>query len=112
MQVYEAIMGNNNDQVTYTLLRGMKYLKDNRLLPNGFNKLTAPDDVAVKGVAMIDADFTGGSDQISYRISSLAAGSYNVVVELVYQTLAYGFARDLFTDTSAEVNDFKKMYNE
>ncbi|WP_305906402.1 multiheme c-type cytochrome [Methylomarinum sp. Ch1-1] len=112
VQVYEAIMGDNNNEVTYTLLRGMSYLKDNRLLPNGFDKATAPDDVAVAGAAFDDADFIGGSDRISYRIADLPAGSYTVKAELVYQTLAYGFARDLFEDSSAEVNDFKKMYHE
>ncbi len=112
VQVYEAIMGDNNGQVTYTLLRGMSYLKDNRLLPNGFDKTTAPDDIAVAGAAATDVDFVGGSDQLSYRIGNLFAGSYTVRAELVYQTLAYGFARDLFEDSSAEVNDFKKMYNE
>ncbi|WP_051906777.1 multiheme c-type cytochrome [Methylomarinum vadi] len=112
VQVYEAIMGDNNNEVTYTLLRGMSYLKDNRLLPAGFNKATAPDDVAVAGTAFDDNNFIGGSDRISYRIADLPAGSYTVQAELVYQTLAFGFARDLFEDPSAEVNDFKKMYNE
>lgn len=112
VQVYEAIMGDNNNEVTYTLLRGMSYLKDNRLLPTGFDKATAPDDVAVAGSAYDDGNFVGGSDRISYRIADLPAGSYTVKAELVYQTLAYGFARDLFEDPSAEVNDFKKMYNE
>ena len=45
VQVYEAIMGNNLNEVTYTLLRGADYLKDNRLLPQGFDKATAPSDV-------------------------------------------------------------------
>ncbi len=112
VQVYEAIMGDTNDQVTYTLLRGSVYLKDNRLLPNGFNKSTAPEDIAVAGRAMNDNDFIGGSDQIAYRVSGLAAATYTVRAELVYQTIAYGFVRDLFEDNSAEVNDFKKMYNE
>ncbi|MCK5478018.1 MAG: hypothetical protein KAI44_03795 [Methylococcales bacterium] len=112
VQVYEAIMGNSNDEVTYTLLRGATYLKDNRLLPNGFNKTTAPEDVAVVGAASNDNNFIGGSDQISYRISGLTDGNYTVKTELVYQTIAYGFVRDLFEDNSAEVNDFKKMYNE
>ncbi|MCK5191078.1 MAG: hypothetical protein KAR12_13590, partial [Methylococcales bacterium] len=78
VQVYEAIMGNSNDEVTYTLLRGATYLKDNRLLPNGFNKTTAPEDVAVVGAASNDNNFIGGSDQISYRISGLTDGNYTV----------------------------------
>ena len=111
VQVYEAIMGDNNGNVTYTLLRGMAYLKDNRLLPSGFDKSTAPSDVEVVGAAAADTDFIGGSDQISYRVAGLNDTSYAVQAELLYQTLAYGFAQDLFTDSSAEVHDFKKMYN-
>ena len=76
VQVYEAIMGNNLGDVTYTLLRGKEYLKDNRILPLGFNKATAPADVRVVGEALADSNFIGGSDQISYRISGLPAGNY------------------------------------
>lgn len=81
-------------------------------MPNGFNKTTAPDDVAVEGFAYSDNNFIGVSDQISYRVSGLTDGSYTVKTELIYQTIAYGFVRDLFEDDSAEVNDFKKMYKE
>ncbi len=112
VQVYEAIMGNNLGDVTYTLLRGKEYLKDNRILPLGFNKATAPSDVRVVGEALADSNFIGGSDQISYRISGLPAGNYTVKAELVYQTLSHAFAQDLFTDTvTPEVVDFKTMFD-
>lgn len=112
VQVYEAIMGDHQGNVTYTLLHGAAYLKDNRLLPAGFDKATAPNDVRVVGAALADDDFTGGSDQVGYRISGLAGGAYTVKAELVYQTLAYGFARDLFTDTTTpEVVDFKTLFD-
>jgi len=62
--------------------------------------------------AFNDNNFIGGSDQINYKISGLTDGSHTVKIELVYQTIAYGFVRDLFDDNSVEVNDFKKMYNE
>ena len=35
VQIYEPVMGNSDDEVTYTLLRGAQYLKDNRLTPKG-----------------------------------------------------------------------------
>ena len=112
VQVYEAIMGNNLGDVTYTLLRGKEYLKDNRILPLGFNKATAPSDVRVVGEALADSNFIGGSDQISYRVSGLPAGNYTVKAELVYQTLSHAFAQDLFADTvTAEVVDFKTMFD-
>ncbi|MCQ8104277.1 thrombospondin type 3 repeat-containing protein [Methylomonas sp. SURF-2] len=112
VQVYEAIMGNNLGEVTYTLLRGKEYLKDNRILPKGFDKLNAPSDIQVVGEALSDADFVGGSDEIRYRIETLPPGNYSVTAELVYQTLAHGFARDLFSDTTTpEVVDFKTLYD-
>lgn len=112
VQVYEAIMGNNLNEVTYTLLRGMVYLKDNRLLPNGFNKATAPNDVKVVGDALNDANFVGGSDQITYRIPNLTGSNYTVEAELLHQPLAYSFAQDLFSDaTSNEAADFKTMFD-
>jgi hypothetical protein len=111
VQVYEAIMGNNRGDVTYTLLRGKEYLKDNRILPLGFNKATAPSDVRVIGEALADSNFVGGSDQIRYRLS-LPSGSYTVKAELVYQTLSHAFAQDLFTDkVTPEVVDFKTMFD-
>lgn len=111
VQVYESIMGNNLGEVTYTLLRGMTYLKDNRILPNGFNKATAPTDVAVAGSALNDANFTGGGDQVTYQIAGLTADTYSVEVELIYQTVAYAFAQDLFLDQSAEITDYKQMHD-
>jgi hypothetical protein len=111
VQVYEAIMGNNLNEVTYTLLRGMVYLKDNRILPTGFNKATAPNDIKVVGDALNDANFVGGSDQITYRIPNLMGSNYTVEAELLHQPLAYSFAQDLFSEPSNEGDDFKTMFN-
>jgi hypothetical protein len=111
VQVYEAVMGDNQNQVTYTLLRGMTYLKDNRLLPQGFDKATAPADVRVAGDALTDPNFVGGSDEISYRISGLSGANYSVEAELLHQPLAYSFAQDLFTEVDAEIEDFRVLFN-
>ncbi|GAB4257310.1 MAG: hypothetical protein Kow0065_06490 [Methylomicrobium sp.] len=111
VQVYEAIMGDTNGEVTYTLLRGAQYLKDNRLLPKGFDKATAPNDIKVVGEALDDANFIGGSDEIRYRIGGLSGTAYTVEAELVHQPLAYSFAQDLFVEPDAEVQDFKTMFN-
>lgn len=112
VQVYESIMGNNLNEVTYTLLRGMTYLKDNRILPTGFNKTTAPNDVKVVGDALTDTNFIGGSDEITYRIPNLTGGNYTVEAELLHQPVAYSFAQDLFSDsTNNEAQDFQTMFN-
>ncbi|MCQ8116149.1 dockerin type I domain-containing protein [Methylomonas rosea] len=112
VQVYEAIMGNDQGEVTYTLLRGKEYLKDNRILPPGFNKASAPADVRVAGSAATDSNFIGGGDQISYQVGGLPVGNYTVKAELVYQTLSHAYAEDLFSDTATpEVVDFKTMFD-
>jgi hypothetical protein len=112
VQVYEAIMGDSKGAVTYTLLRGARYLTDNRILPAGFDKATAAADIKVVGPAKKDPNFVGGSDDVRYQIAGLPPGRYSVRAELVYQTLAHGFARDLFSDTvTPEVVDFKAMYD-
>lgn len=111
VQIYEAVMGNNLNDVTYTLLRGMNYLKDNRLLPKGFGKQNASDDIKVVGDALADRNFIGGSDKITYRIKGLPDDWYEVEAELVYQPIAYSFAQDLFGQSGDEVRDFETMYN-
>jgi hypothetical protein len=111
VQVYEAIMGDNNGAVNYTLLRGRSYLKDNRILPSGFDKQTASQDIKVIGAALSDDNFTAGSDDLRYQISGLGSGPYTVSAELVYQVIAYPFAQDLFKDNTPETNDFRVMYS-
>jgi len=111
VQIYETVMEDNLGDVTYTLLRAMEYKKDNRILPTGFDKTTAPSDIKVAGLAYDDTNFVGGSDTVTYRIGGLDTGTYTIEAELLYQTLAYPFAQDLFTDTSAEASSFKSMYD-
>jgi len=111
VQIYETIMGDSDGNVTYTLLRGAQYLKDNRLTPKGFNKLTVPSDVEVLGLAANDADFNLGSDEVTYSIPVAVAGDLNISVSLNYQTISHGFLQDLYRDNQLEqVQTFKAMY--
>jgi len=41
VQIYESIIADANSRVTTGLLTGVRYVKDNRLLPRGFDKATA-----------------------------------------------------------------------
>lgn len=104
VQVYEPIMADLNGNQTYTLLHAASYLKDNRILPRGFDKTQVPDAIAVQGAAADDTDFIGGSDLVTYRI---ALGTFNgtpsVSVALKYQTLAFGFLQDLAVDADDPV---------
>ena len=63
VQIYEAIMTNAAGKVTTGLLSGVRYVKDNRLLPTGFDKATAGADIAVRGAVLADGDFIGGEDR-------------------------------------------------
>ncbi len=38
VQIYEDILGDANGKVTTGLLTGVRYLKDNRILPAGFRE--------------------------------------------------------------------------
>ncbi len=49
VQVYEPIMLTVEGEVTYALMRAYSYVKYNRLLPEGFHKESASDDIAVYG---------------------------------------------------------------
>jgi len=115
VQIYEAVMQNSDNQVTHTLLRAASYVKDNRLLPRGFDKTTAPSDIAVVGEANAsDTNFVGGSDVVTYELNTTAFGSQTpkrVEVELLYQTVSYPFARDLFDDNTPESQSFKQMFD-
>lgn len=100
VQIYEAAMKDERDQWTFTLLRAVGYLKDNRLLPAGLNKKKASKKTRSAGRANQDKDFLGGSDTVRYRIP-LAPGQYSVLIELRYQSVSYPFAQDLFEDSRA-----------
>jgi hypothetical protein len=99
VQIYESVMENSEGEVTYTLLHGATYVKDNRLLPDGFEKASALGDTAVHGSAAEDATFVGGSDRITYRIDvSEHTGPYAVSARLLYQSVSFRFAMDLFAE--------------
>jgi len=98
VQSYETIMQNLDGELTYTLLEAATYRKDNRLLPAGMDKATAPSTIQPRGDAMADADFVGGGDRVHYRIGGLLASTYTIEARLNYQTMAYGFGQDLFND--------------
>ncbi len=105
VQIYESVMVDTEGNVTNILLRGSGYIKDNRLLPVGFDKATAADDIGVDEMALEDANFTGGGDRVMYSINvGDAAGPFTIRAELLYQSIGYNWAEKLRafeTDESA-----------
>jgi hypothetical protein len=111
VQVYEAIMADHAGAVTTGLLRGVRYLKDNRLLPRGFDKATADAEVRVHGAASADADFGGGGDRVRYAVATGAArGPFRVEVELRYQTIAYRWAENFRSYGAEETRRFVSLH--
>ena len=112
VQIYEPVMLDSDKQVTYTLLRAASYAKDNRLLPAGFNKEGAPEDIAVRGEAYIDNNFKAGEDQVTYSINVPSkTRSITVTAELLYQPVSHSFAEDLRPDGTDLVNRFFSMFD-
>lgn len=112
VQIYEAVMGDSAGNITYTLLRGAQYLKDNRLTPQGFDKYAVPYDIAVHGQAANDSNFNLGVDELVYRIPVKVTGELDISVSLNYQTIAHGFVQDLYKEGHLEqVQTFKAMYD-
>jgi hypothetical protein len=112
VQIYEAIMGDVDDSVTTTLLHGAVYLKDNRLLPSGFDKAQVSDDIGVYGKAVDDPDFQGGSDMIHYQVPiNPAAGPFSVTAELLYQSIGYRWAQNLRRFDAPEPERFLSYYS-
>jgi len=109
VQIYESIMRDTDGKATYNLLRGASYIKDNRLLPSGFNKAAAPADAGVYGDAKNDANFVGGSDQITYQISLSGKGPYTVTAKLLYQGLSYQFSK-AFQGSDSLITSFLSYY--
>jgi hypothetical protein len=113
VQIYEAILGAPGDKVTTVLLAATHYLKDNRMLPLGFDKATADDDISVKGGADEDADFEGGSDRVCYAVPvDESAGLFTVRAELWYQPISYRWARNVDDLPSAEAEHFLSFFEE
>jgi hypothetical protein len=112
VQVYEPIMVDWRDRVTTGLLYGVRYVKDNRLLPRGFDKDSAEEDIAVQGRAAQDADFRGGGDRVRYLVDlEDAQGMFTVTAELWYQTIGYRWAHNFESHSAPEIERFVGYYD-
>jgi hypothetical protein len=107
-------MVDSRDAVTTGLLKGMRFIKDNRLLPRGFDKASADPDFAVRGAAADDANFVGGSDRVRYRIALPAntAAPLTVEAELDYESIGYRWAENLRAYGAEETQRFSRYYAE
>lgn len=110
--VYEAILADATGAPTWRLLRGEGWVKDNRLLPSGFDRPSAnSQDIDAVGVDG-DPDFQAGGDTVHYAVPvGDAPGPLRVTVELVYQPLSARWAAELFASGTREAAAFQVMYD-
>ena len=111
VQIYEAVMENAKGTPTFSLLRGARYHKDNRLLPKGWKRdhergpMTAPTGTAA------DANFHDGEDEVTYVVDApLTHQPYRIEATLHYQTLGARYAEELFRHDVPEMKHFQSLY--
>jgi hypothetical protein len=111
VQIYEDVMVGAEGNVTTGLLTALRFIKDNRLLPHGFDKRTATPDIAVHGEAENDANFAAGGDTIRYSMpAGSAQGPFNVEVEVWYQPIGFRWAMNLKKYESMEPQRWVRYY--
>ena len=112
VQIYESVMRDQDGMPTTGLLRAVGYLKDNRLLPRGFEKSSADKWIAVVGAAAQDADFVGAGDRVRYAIDvrKPGAGPFQIDVELRFQVIGFRWAENLRPYNSEETRRFVSYY--
>jgi len=111
VQIFEPILGDSQNHVTTALLTATHYLKDNRILPSGFDKGTASPDIAVQGEALHDPAFIGGSAATRYDIPA-TAGPFHVSAELQYQPIGFRWAHNLAPYKANEPQRFVHYFDQ
>jgi len=113
VQIYEDILGDAGGKVTTGLLTGVRYLKDNRILPAGFDRQTRDNDIAVVGPAREDTGFTGGGHRIRYSVPlDNENGPFEIDAELWYQPIGFRWANNLKPyDHAGEPRRFNTYYD-
>jgi hypothetical protein len=128
VQIYESMMADPSGALTTGLLTAVRYVKDNRLVPRGFQKQTAEPEIAVVGGAASDADFDAGADRVRYSVdlatrtldgtavktfdeALVRQGPMRVDVELRFQSIGFRWAQNLKKYDSPEPRRFTTYYD-
>jgi hypothetical protein len=85
VQIYESVAGDASGKIARTVVDAVSYLKDNRLLPDGWSHSATGAAMTAPVGTSDDANF-GSEDTVTYRVSA-ASGALTIDVELLYQTL-------------------------
>ena len=116
VMIYETETADTDGKLTVTLLRAARALKDNRLLPRGFDERRGlPEGINPASIASVgtadDNNFRPGSDEVEYQIATgSAAGPYRVVLEALYQSIKPSHVASMDAQHSAEEATFMGLY--
>src|SRR5438876_1485357 len=112
VQIYEDIMVGTNNMPTTGLLTAVRFIKDNRLIPKGFNKNPGDARIAPQGGATTDADFVGGGDKIVYSVPVVnGQGPFTVEAEFWFQPISFRWANNLKPYDAPEPKRFTGYYD-
>ncbi|MCB9651593.1 MAG: hypothetical protein H6730_34105 [Deltaproteobacteria bacterium] len=105
--IWQSVMAESNGSITFTLLRGGHYVKDNRLLPQGWRADHA-DAAATAAVGVTgDANFAPGQDQVTLVLPTTAT---QLEVQLLYQVISPRWVAELATHNTPEVDAFLRYW--
>jgi hypothetical protein len=111
VEIFEDILKDSQGRVTTGLLAAVGYIKDNRLLPGGFDKQSAENDIRVIGEAQTDPNFTDKGSLTRYNVDLKGAqGPFQIEAELWYQPVGFRWARNLGSYQAAEPQRFVGYY--
>lgn len=109
VQIYESFMQDSDGNLTFALLRGSQFKKDNRLLPQGWTSQHA-HAVATQPIGIAgDDDFLAGTDTVDYELP-LPSGRYKIEVRLLFQSLSSRYVAELLQVDTPEVKSFAGLY--
>lgn len=112
VEIYEPILKDQDGHVTTGLAAAVGYLKDNRLLPAGFQKQSADKDIAVIGDAADDPNFTDAGDSVHYSVALAdAQGPFQIEAELWYQPIGFRWAHNLAAYDAPETKRIVGYYD-
>jgi hypothetical protein len=111
VEIYEPILKDSEGKVTTGLLHAVGYLKDNRLLPHGFDKTTAEKDIVVTGDAADDPEFTDRGSSVRYVVlTANATGPFKLEAELWFQPIGFRWAHNLALYNADESQRMVRYY--
>lgn len=112
IQIYEPILKDPEGHVTTGLITAVGYLKDNRILPAGFDKSTAPKDIEVVGDAAQDPHFTEQGSIVRYSAAvDPSAGPFHIEAELWYEPIGFRWAHNLVPYHAEQPQRFVSYYD-